>query len=155
MATQSQEIVQSNNLRKRIKRFYENLNGKKWEACLKMVDPKLRETDCVDRDKYFKSLSSFFQGFGPIAITSLQVSLHLHVTNINPKNKKFDDRAFAYGTIEFTDRYHGTHHVKERWIKGTDDRWYSRMVGLVVTGMAEASPSRRATRLNKHVGSDR
>ena len=110
----------------RIEDFYRLLNNKQWDKCFEFVDPSLRDSRRVDLAAYSKSLSSFFLKYGPLAILSLE-RLHVYVNVPN----KHDDRDFAYGLVTLEGREHQPLKIRERWVKASDGRWYTRMVGMV------------------------
>jgi hypothetical protein len=111
-------------LNRRIRNFYRDFSARKWEACFDRLDPKLRDRR-VDHDDFIESLSTFFDGFGPIVVQSLELTMYL-----NAKNHKYDDRPFAYGLLHWQDKEGRAHILRERWVK-SGEKWYTRMVGLV------------------------
>ncbi len=113
-------------LRDRIESFYEHFNRQEWKVCFETIDPLLRESQRIRLDNYSEALSSFFEKYGPIAIQSLKLSLHLDV-----KLNKADAREFANGVLAWHDRQGQSHVFKERWVRANDDNWYTRMIGLV------------------------
>ena len=116
----------SRSIRGRVREFYRRLNDQNWEKCFEFVDPVLRESGKVDFEAYAKSLSSFYKKYGPLELHSLQQF------NVHPNvQSNRDNRDFAYGVVAFDDREHRSHQVRERWVKASDGRWYTRMVGMV------------------------
>ncbi|MBI3465464.1 MAG: hypothetical protein HY000_20770 [Planctomycetes bacterium] len=114
-------------LRDRIKKFYVLLNEQNWESCFKLIDPKLRDAGKVAFDSYAATLSAFFGAFGPLEDVSVSdLKLYSDV-----KSKLYGDRDFAYGCVVCKDREHHPQRLEERWVKATDGRWYTLMVGLV------------------------
>jgi hypothetical protein len=111
-------------LYQRIRYFYHYLNGNDWEACFHRLDPKLRDGK-IEHDVYVQSLTDFFDKYGPIKTESMKFQLYLKV-----KKNLYDDRPFAYGEVHWQDRKGRTHVFRERWVK-TDDKWCTRMAGLV------------------------
>lgn len=116
--------IEEARLTRRIVAFYGDFNRKKWEACYRRLDPKLR-TECLDDSVYMTSLASFYDRYGPIVIDSLVLSVYLDVAN-----NRHDDRPFAYGVLHWRDRKCKPHLLKERWVNSSGT-WYTRMAGLV------------------------
>lgn len=110
----------------RIQAFYHFLNATQWRECFKLVDPMLRASGKVELAAYSNSLSSFFAKHGPLASSSLD-RLQIY-TNASNKN---DERDFAYGTVTLEDREQQFLTIRERWVKASDGRWYTRMAGMV------------------------
>ena len=110
----------------RIEAFYRFLNAKDWQKCFELVDPKLRDAGKVEFNAYTSSLASFFAKHGPMVLQSLE-RLRVYVNSPN----KHDDRDFAYGLVALEDREHHSLKMRERWVKASDGRWYTRMAGMV------------------------
>lgn len=110
-------------LRNRIEEFYRHLNQGNIKTCFDMIDPQLR--NLLDYEKYNNSMSSFVVKYGPIQIVELSVSLYLGVEGVR------DNRDFAYGTVNWTDKHQRPHFFNERWVKANDGFWHSRMLGLL------------------------
>ncbi len=55
-----------------------------------------------------------------------------HWFNPHPSSESnHDDRDFWYAVVAVEDREHRAHQIRERWVKASDSRWYTRMVGMV------------------------
>ena len=105
----------------RITLFFRLLNEKKWDECFDLIDPVLRSNGDIKLENYCRSLSDFFETYGPTAnVEVVDLKLFLH-----------DDRDFAYGAATWDDRTHVPHKSQERWVRADDGRWYSRKVGMV------------------------
>src|SRR5579884_1981883 len=127
MPTRLQISSERKRLRTRIRSFYDHFGRQDWRKCYQFLDPALRRDGKVDFDIYRKSLSRFFDHYGPMSnlkLAELEVATGV-------KNKHYDNRDFAYGVLLRHDRRHEPHLLKERWVK-SGDNWYTRMVGLVV-----------------------
>lgn len=109
-----------------IEEFYRLLNDQRWIECFELVDPKLREAGKVEVGSYSSSLASFFSKHGPLVLQSLD-RLRIYADAAN----KHDDRDFAYAMVKLEDRDHLPLKIRERGIKASDGRWYTRMAGMV------------------------
>ncbi|HVA46802.1 MAG TPA: hypothetical protein VNH11_10595 [Pirellulales bacterium] len=122
----TEATVEQQNLATRIEGFYHFLNAKQWQKCFDLVDPKLRDAGEVEIAAYTNSLSSFFAKHGPMVSQTVE-RLRLYVNAPN----KHDDRDFAYGLVALEDREHHSLKIRERWVKASDGRWYTRTAGMV------------------------
>ena len=120
-------------LRKRIRHFYRHFNREDWAQCYELIDPKLRNEDKVDGERYKTSLGVFYHHYGPVNPKHVDVSLYL-----DAKGNKHDDPPFAYVYIFWKDKRYQFHVFRERWVKQEGD-WYTRVVGLVTHAENEES----------------
>jgi hypothetical protein len=88
-----------------------------------MLDPKL--VSKVEPAGYAERLQAFKRAYGAIHPWHLRISLHL-----DGSSNKRDPRPFAYIYLIWQDDAHEFHMFRERWVKD-DDRWFTRVVGLV------------------------
>lgn len=132
-------------LRDRIKRFYDLVNEEDWEECFALIDPKLRSARKITFEDYADTLTAFFAAFGPLEEVSVSgLKLYSDV-----RSKLYGDRDFAQGLVVLKDREPRPHSLQERWVKATDGRWYSRMIGLVSPAVVPLNGVERDGRLRK------
>ena len=112
-------------LRRRVAQFYEDFNQSRWDKCFLSVVPTLRENAKVTSGPYATGLRTFQDLYGSIRPWHLQISLHL-----DGASKQNDARPFAFVYIVWQDQANEFHMFRERWVR-MDDRWYSRVAGLV------------------------
>lgn len=111
-------------LKNRIREFYQYLNSRNWQGCFDSIDPMLR-TKGIDPVLHAKKMEQFLLKYGPITITSLDVTLYQNV-----KTRGYGDRDFACGTVLWDDFHNRRHQLNERWVKASDGQWYTRMTSL-------------------------
>lgn len=102
-----------------------SLNESRWDRCFAMIDPKLRAEGRVAPEAYAENLAHFMEAHGCIRIWHVKISLHLEGAK-----KQRDPRKFAYVYIIWQDSANAFHMFRDRWVED-DDRWYTRVVGLV------------------------
>jgi len=121
----SEHSVERARLRKQILCMLDALNECQWTRCAALIDPKIHESRTFSESAYCLSLQRFMNQYGKIELWHVRLSLHLP-----PHSNTRDSRPFAYASIVWKDAKHRFHMFRERWIK-ENDRWYSRVVGLI------------------------
>src|SRR5262245_1641171 len=113
------------NLRRRVKQFYQRFNSENWEGCFSMIDPRLIQGKKVELGTYVERMRAFKSVYGSVNFWRTVLSLHL-----NGAPNQGDVRPFGYVYVIWQDDARGFHMFRERWIKDRG-RWFTRVVGLV------------------------
>jgi hypothetical protein len=128
MTPKTAETRLAASLRRRIRQFYEHLNGGEFEKCYQMLDPTLRAIpSSVTRYQYVSSLERFRQWCGAVTICAID-PLQLH---LNEQTRQYGNRDFALVGVIWEDQADQRRTFKERWVRGERGRWYTRSTGLV------------------------
>jgi hypothetical protein len=128
MKTQSPDKPVVIALRRRIKRFYDHFNRGEFDKCYLMVDPVLREVPTsITEFQYTTNLERFHQESGEIVVRDIApVQLHL-----DEPNRLYNNRDFALACLTCEDEKGRQHTFKERWVRDSRGRWYTRNTGFV------------------------
>jgi hypothetical protein len=121
-------------LTRRIRHFYDLLNGGDFGQCRKMIDPRVRaKSSSVTLFQYQSALNQFAVRFGPIEILDISISVHL-----NEPSKLYEGRDFAVGETTWEDQRGQRHVFAERWVR-EGRLWYTRSTGFVTPAVENAS----------------
>ena len=112
-------------LGRRVKLFYRRFNVEAWEACYRLIDPKLTQNGKVELAVYSERMRAFKTVYGSVKPWLTRLSLHL---DASPHQR--DTRPFAYVYLIWQDEAHEFHMFRDRWVK-ENAHWYTRVVGLV------------------------
>ncbi len=129
-------------LKRRIRQFYDLLNGRSFGRCHKMIDPRVRaNSSSVTLFQYQNALTQFVDRFGSIGILDIRITLHL-----DEPSRLYEERDFAVGETIWADQAGNRHVFSERWVR--EGRvWYNRSTGFVTPATAKRDgPARVAGR---------
>ena len=135
MAMRTQAEKQQSALERRIRGFYDSLNGRDFERCHRMIDPRLRDAPAsVTLFQYGNALRQFLDQFGSLNVMEVQFTLHL-----NEPNKLYEGRDFAVGKTVWSDQAGEWHAFSERWVRN-GRAWYTRSTGFITPKTQPSTP---------------
>lgn len=114
-------------MKRRIKRFYDLLNQRKFQSCYELIDPRVRaKPSSVTLLQYQNSLARFLDRIGAVAVTDIHFDLHL-----DEPSALNEGRDFAIGKTRWRDSAGVEREFIERWVH-EDGKWYTRSTGFLI-----------------------